>query len=291
VAPLIPLLDLDSGPMPDPKRERQRQNREAGRAAQLEAARQAKKKQSAIRVAVVAAMAVGLAVLAAALFGGGDDKETTAADGTTTSSGPAATTTTVDPAVLAKVQCNDTKPPDNPNRPTFKEPPPMTIDAAKKYTATMETSCGRIEIDLDPKAAPKTVNSFVFLAKQKYFDGLTFHRVVKDFVIQGGDPQGTGNGGPGYSITETPPEDLKYTPGIVAMAKTQLEEPGTSGSQFFIVSGAGGANLTSPDYALVGKVGKGMDVVERLQNVPTDPAGDDRPVEPIIIEKATIRES
>src|SRR5687768_10207010 len=142
--------------MPDPKRERQRQNREAARAAQLEAARQAKKKQSAIRVAVVAALAVGLAVLAAALFGGGDDKENTAAGDSTTTSASGPTTTTVDPAVLAKVQCNDTKPPDNPNRPTFKEPPPMTIDPAKKYTATMETSCGKITIDLDPKAAPRS---------------------------------------------------------------------------------------------------------------------------------------
>ncbi len=108
--------------MPDPKRERQRQNRDAARAAQLEAARQAKKKQSAIRLGVVAGLAVILAVLAAALFGGKDDKKTTSAtdSSTTSSSGPAASTTTVDQAALAKVQCNDTKPPENPNRPTFK---------------------------------------------------------------------------------------------------------------------------------------------------------------------------
>jgi cyclophilin family peptidyl-prolyl cis-trans isomerase len=242
VAPLIPLLDLDSGTMPDPKRERQRQNREAGRAAQLEAARSAKKKQSAIRVAVVAAMAVGLAVLAAALFGGGDDETTAADDTTTTSGGPATTTTTVDPAVLAKVQCNDTKPPDNPNRPTFKEPPPMTIDPAKKYTATMETSCGKITIDLDPKAAPKTVNSFVFLAKQKYFDGLTFHRVVKDFVIQGGDPQGTGSGGPGYEFEDELPQQ-GYSIGSLAMANSGAN---TNGSQFFIITGNELSRSSSP---------------------------------------------
>jgi cyclophilin family peptidyl-prolyl cis-trans isomerase len=273
--------------MPDPKRERQRQNREAGRAAQLEAARQAKKKQSAIRVAVVAAMAVGLAVLAAALFSGGDEKDDAAAgDSTTTSSGPAATTTTVDPAVLAKVQCNDTKPPDNPNRPTFKEPPPMTIDAAKKYTATMETSCGKIEIDLDPKAAPKTVNSFVFLAKQKFFDGLTFHRVVKDFVIQGGDPQGTGSGGPGYEfVSELPSGPPYYEIGSIAMANSGAD---TNGSQFFIVVGDNGVNL-SGDYSRFGKVSAGMDTIQAIEAVGMD-ADPGTPSEEIKITKVTISE-
>jgi cyclophilin family peptidyl-prolyl cis-trans isomerase len=272
--------------MPDPKRERQRQNREAGRAAQLEAARQAKKKQSAIRVAVVAAMAVGLAVLAAALFSGGDEKDDAAAGDSTTSSGPAATTTTVDPAVLAKVQCNDTKPPDNPNRPTFKEPPPMTIDAAKKYTATMETSCGKIEIDLDPKAAPKTVNSFVFLAKQKFFDGLTFHRVVKDFVIQGGDPQGTGSGGPGYEfVSELPSGPPYYEIGSIAMANSGAD---TNGSQFFIVVGDNGVNL-SGDYSRFGKVSAGMDTVQAIEAVGMD-ADPGTPSEEIKITKVTISE-
>jgi cyclophilin family peptidyl-prolyl cis-trans isomerase len=287
VAPLLALLDLDSGPMPDPKRERQRQNREAGRAAQLEAARQAKKKQSAIRVAVVAAMAVGLAVLGAALFSGGDEKDDAAAgDSTTTSSGPAATTTTVDPAVLAKVQCNDTKPPDNPNRPTFKEPPPMTIDAAKKYTATMETSCGKIEIDLDPKAAPKTVNSFVFLAKQKYFDGLTFHRVVKDFVIQGGDPQGTGSGGPGYEFEDELPQ-AGYQIGSLAMANSGAN---TNGSQFFIITGNEGAQLPSK-YNLFGQVTSGVEVAQKLETFaqdPPDPNG--KPSRTLYILKVTITE-
>jgi cyclophilin family peptidyl-prolyl cis-trans isomerase len=272
--------------MPDPKRERQRQNREAGRAAQLEAARQAKKKQSAIRVAVVAAMAVGLAVLAAALFSGGDEKDDAAAGDSTTSSGPAATTTTVDPAVLAKVQCNDTKPPDNPNRPTFKEPPPMTIDAAKKYTATMETSCGKIEIDLDPKAAPKTVNSFVFLAKQKFFDGLTFHRVVKDFVIQGGDPQGTGSGGPGYEFEDELPQ-AGYKIGSLAMANSGAN---TNGSQFFIITGNEGAQLPSK-YNLFGQVTSGVEVAQKLETFaqdPPDPNG--KPSRTLYILKVTIAE-
>jgi len=272
--------------MPDPKRERQRQNREAARAAQLEAARRAKKKQSTIRMAVIAALAVGLAVLAAALFGGKDEKEETAAgDSTTTSSGPATTTTTVDPAVLAKVQCNDTKPPDNPNRPTFKEPPPMTIDPAKKYTATIETSCGKIVIDLDPGAAPKTVNSFVFLAKQKYFDGLTFHRMLKDFVVQGGDPQGTGQGGPGYEFEDELPQD-GYKIGSLAMANSG---PNTNGSQFFIVTGNEGAALPSK-YNRFGQVTSGIEVAQKLETfaVPDDPDG--KPSRTLYILSVTITE-
>jgi cyclophilin family peptidyl-prolyl cis-trans isomerase len=287
VARVFARLDLDSGPMPDPKRERQRQNREAGRAAQLEAARQAKKKQSAIRVAVVAALAVGLAVLAAALFGGGDDKDKTAAGDSTTTSGSGPTTTTVDPAVLAKVQCNDTKPPDNPNRPTFKEPPPMTIDPAKKYTATMETSCGKITIDLDPKAAPKTVNSFVFLAKQKYFDGLTFHRVVKDFVIQGGDPEGTGSGGPGYEFEDELPQ-AGYKIGSLAMANSGAN---TNGSQFFIITGNEGAQLPSK-YNLFGQVTSGVEVAQKMETFaqdPPDPNG--KPSRTLYILSVTIAES
>jgi cyclophilin family peptidyl-prolyl cis-trans isomerase len=249
--------------MPDPKRERQRQNREAARAAQLEAARQAKKKQSTIRMAVIAVLAVGLAVLAAALFGGKDKKETTAAGDT-------------------GVQCTDTKPPENPNRPTFKEPPPMTIDPAKKYTATIDTSCGEITVELDPKVAPKTVNSFVFLANQKFFDGLTFHRVVKDFVIQGGDPEGTGSGGPGYEFEDELPQD-GYQIGSLAMANSG---PNTNGSQFFIVTGQNGAQLPNK-YNRFGIVTKGLDVAQKLESFST---GDGPPSRPLYILSVTITE-
>jgi cyclophilin family peptidyl-prolyl cis-trans isomerase len=270
--------------MPDPKRERQRQNREAARAAQLEAARQAKRKQSAIRLAVIAGLAIVLAVLAAALFGGKDDKKKTAADSTTTTSAPSVTTTTVDQAALAKVQCNDTKPPENPNRPTFKEPPPMTIDAAKKYSATIDTSCGKITVELDPKAAPKTVNSFVFLANKKFFDGLTWHRVVKDFVIQGGDPQGTGSGGPGYEFEDELPQGANvYLPGVLAMANSG---PNTNGSQFFIVTGNGGLRLGN-SYNLFGKVTEGLVVAQKLESFN---AGDGPPSRPLYIFSVTVKE-
>jgi cyclophilin family peptidyl-prolyl cis-trans isomerase len=267
--------------MPDEKRERQRQNRAAGRAAQLEAARQAKKKQSTIRFAVLIGLAVVLAVLAAALFGGGDDKKTTAADQSTTSSSAGETTTTTANPALAAIQCNDTKPPENPNRPTFTSPPPMTIDPAKKYTATIDTSCGKITIDLDAKAAPKTVNNFVFLADKKFYDGLTWHRVVKDFVIQGGDPQGTGSGGPGYQFEDELPQD-GYKLGSLAMANSG---PNTNGSQFFIVTGPEGTGLQN-NYSRFGMVIGGLDVAQKLESF-ADPQ--QKPTQPLYILSITIK--
>jgi peptidyl-prolyl cis-trans isomerase B (cyclophilin B) len=165
--------------------------------------------------------------------------------------------------------------------------PEMSIDSAKNYRATMETSMGTIVIDLDGKRAPKTVNSVVALARCKFYDGLIFHRVVKGFVIQGGDPEGSGNGGPGYSVTEAPPADLKYEIGTVAMAKTGAEAPGTSGSQFFIVSGPQGASLPA-QYALLGKVSSGQDVVSKIDGVPV--GDNDRPTDPPKIVKITVVE-
>jgi cyclophilin family peptidyl-prolyl cis-trans isomerase len=267
--------------MPDPKRERQRQNRAAGRAAQLEAARQAKKKQSTIRFAVLIGLAVVLAVLAAALFGGGDDKKTSAADQTTTTTASGETTTTANPA-LAAIQCNDTKPPDNSNRPTFTSPPAMQIDPNKKYTATLDTSCGKITIDLDAKNAPKTVNNFVFLANKKFYDGLTFHRVVKDFVIQGGDPQGTGSGGPGYQFEDELPKD-GYKLGSLAMANSGAN---TNGSQWFIVTGPEGTQLPN-NYSRFGMVTGGLDVAQKLESF-ADPQ--QKPTRPLYILSITIKE-
>jgi cyclophilin family peptidyl-prolyl cis-trans isomerase len=149
--------------------------------------------------------------------------------------------------------------------------PYTALDPAKSYVAKVSTSMGTFDIALDAKRAPKTGGSFKHLADTKFYDGLTFHRIVPDFVIQGGDPKGDGSGGPDYSVQETPPSDLRYTKGVVAMAKTQTEAPGTSGSQFFVVTGAGGEQLP-PDYALLGEVTKGIDVVEKIGKVKADQA-------------------
>jgi len=166
--------------------------------------------------------------------------------------------------------------------------PKEKLSTSKTYVATISTSCGDIEVTLDAKASPITGGSFKYLADQKFFDGTSFHRVVADFVIQGGDPAGDGSGGPGYSVEEAPAKDLTYEEGVVAMAKTGAEPAGTSGSQFFIVTGPAAGQLT-PDYALLGKVTKGMEVVDKIGVVAVGP--DEAPTEPVVIRQIRITES
>ncbi|HEX3173967.1 MAG TPA: peptidylprolyl isomerase [Solirubrobacterales bacterium] len=161
--------------------------------------------------------------------------------------------------------------------------PKQAVKPGEKLTATVETSCGTFEIALDSKRAPKTVNSFVFLAEKGFYDGLAFHRVAPEFVIQGGDPLGNGTGGPGYSVDEKPPANLSYTKGTVAMAKSSAEPPGRSGSQFFVVL-APDAGLP-PEYALAGRVSQGMDVVNRIGKLGT-PA--EKPKQTVLIEKLSV---
>jgi peptidyl-prolyl cis-trans isomerase B (cyclophilin B) len=165
--------------------------------------------------------------------------------------------------------------------------PKATLDPAKTYVATVATNCGDFEITLDAKRAPKTGGSFQSLAEKGFYDGTTFHRIVAGFVIQGGDPKGDGTGGPGYSVVEAPPQDLVYTKGVVAMAKTGTEPAGTSGSQFFVVT-AEDAQLP-PDYALLGKVTGGQDVVDKIGVVEIDPATE-QPVEPVVIQSVKVTE-
>ncbi len=166
--------------------------------------------------------------------------------------------------------------------------PEERLERGTTYVATVVTSCGEFEITLDPRDAPKTGGSFKSLADQGFYDGTTFHRIAAGFVIQGGDPQGNGQGGPGYSVVEAPPDDLVYENGVVAMAKTAIEEPGTSGSQFFVVS-AEDAQLP-PEYALLGRVTAGMETVDRIAAVETD-AATEMPVTPVVIESVSVAES
>jgi cyclophilin family peptidyl-prolyl cis-trans isomerase len=165
--------------------------------------------------------------------------------------------------------------------------PGQVLQAGEAATATVETSCGSFEIKLDTKNSPKTANSFAFLAEKGFYDGTTFHRVVPGFVIQGGDPLGNGQGGPGYSVTEAPPQDTTYKNGLVAMAKTQVEPAGASGSQFFVVTAPADAGLP-PDYAVLGQVTSGMDTVDAISALgdPNDPNG--TPTQTVTIDKVTI---
>jgi peptidyl-prolyl cis-trans isomerase B (cyclophilin B) len=162
--------------------------------------------------------------------------------------------------------------------------PKESLKAGGSYVATVVTSCGEFEIALDAKRAPRTGGSFKYLADKGFFDGLTFHRIVAGFVIQGGDPKGDGTGGPGYTVVEKPPAGLAYTKGVVAMAKGGNEPPGASGSQWFVVT-AEDAQLP-PDYALLGKVTEGLEVVDKIGAVPTTP--DEQPADPVVIRSVKV---
>jgi peptidyl-prolyl cis-trans isomerase B (cyclophilin B) len=165
--------------------------------------------------------------------------------------------------------------------------PAQRLDPAKTYDLTMHTNCGDFTIRLDVKSAPATAASLVSLARRGYFDRTIFHRIVPGFVIQGGDPTATGAGDPGYRTVDPPAAGARYTHGVVAMAKTAAEAPGTSGSQFFVVTGDD-AGL-SPDYAIVGSVTKGLDVVDRIGAL-GDPSTE-QPTEVVEIDRATVSSS
>ncbi len=216
--------------------------------------------QRLIILGVFALIAVG--VVAAILIGrsgGGEDSTTTAsADG-----------------------CREVEAP-KPKTVSFNAPK-QVLSKGEQATVVVETSCGTFEIALDTERAPKTANSFAFLAEEGFYDDLTFHRIVPEFVLQGGDPEGTSTGGSGYTIVEKPPANLAYTKGVVAMAKSSAEPPGSSSSQFYVVTGVD-AGLP-PEYALVGKVNEGLDVVERIGELGTP---EEKPKQTVLIEEMTV---
>jgi peptidyl-prolyl cis-trans isomerase B (cyclophilin B) len=162
--------------------------------------------------------------------------------------------------------------------------PKLTTKKGEEVTAVVETNCGTFDIALATTEALTIANSFAYLAEEGFYDDLTFHRIVPEFVIQGGDPTGTGSGGPGYEVVQAPPKNLKYTLGTVAMAKTSTAPAGAAGSQFYVVSGPQGETLP-PEYALAGKVTKGLDVIERIGALGTP---EEKPTQPVVIEKMTI---
>ena len=251
--------------------------------------RRRQKRQRSLTMIIASVLVVALAVgLVFVLANRGKETSATSKPSTQPSASPTAAT----------VACGGTTPAAaSQKKPTFAKPPKMTVDPNKTYTATIKTSCGTIVMKLDPKQSPNTVNSFVFLAKQRFFDGLIFHRISKDFVIQGGDPTGTGTSGPGYSTVDTPPKGATYPIGTVAMAKSGSDPAGTAGSQFFIVTGKNGESLT-PDYAIIGNITGGLKVAQTIQQLPIkDPAaasqGDitgQAPKDAVYIDSVTITE-
>ncbi|MTV47977.1 hypothetical protein GJ688_03160 [Heliobacillus mobilis] len=173
----------------------------------------------------------------------------------------------------------------------YSKPPEMTIDSNKKYMATVNTTKGQIKIELLADKAPITVNNFVFLAKDNFYEGVRFHRIIKNFMIQTGDPDGNGTGGPGYRFADELPPALPYGPGVVAMANAG---PNTNGSQFFICNGDDSKFLNQhPNYTVFGKVIEGMDVVLKISDTPVGwGSGGERskPMEEVLIESISIEE-
>jgi peptidyl-prolyl cis-trans isomerase B (cyclophilin B) len=207
--------------------------------------------------------------------GCGDDDSDSASK-----SGGGTETTAQSDQECAKVEAPAPKPDGGAKKPHLK------LDPAKTTTVTFETSCGDFTITLDAEGAPNTAASFASLARSGFYDDTIFHRIVPGFVIQGGDPTGSGMGGPGYKTVDKPPATATYTKGIVSMAKTATEKPGTSGSQFYVVT-AEDAGLP-PEYAIVGEVTEGMDTVMRIEALGTP---SEQPSRPVVIEKATASES
>ncbi len=225
-----------------------------------------------------------LALLVATAFvaGCGSGGNEAASGDTITSTTTATTTTTT-----AVTECADVEAPAA-RTPEQAQAPSEELDSSKTYTLVFDTSCGSFTVTLDQKLAPKTTASLVALAQDGYFDDTIFHRVVSGFVIQGGDPTQSGSGGPGYTTVDVPPTDADYTKGVVAMAKSPVEAPGTSGSQFFVVTGE--STGLPAEYAIVGKVTEGMDTVERIDALGIS-GGDGPPTKPVVINTVTVGES
>lgn len=220
-----------------------------------------------IILAVFALIAVGVVAAILISRGGGDDNSDSSSTATTASSDGG---------------CKEVEAP-KPKNVKLKAPE-ETIEAGEEQTAVVVTSCGTFKIELDTKQAPITANSFAYLAEEGVYDDLSFLRIVPEFVIQGGDPTETQSGDAGYKVEEKPPSNLSYTKGVVAMAKSPTEPPGTSGSQFFVVTGAD-AGLPA-EYALVGKVTEGLDVVEKIGKLAKP--NTEEPKQTVLIESVTI---
>ncbi len=218
---------------------------------------------------------VALAVIAVAIAGCGGDEDT-ATPGTTET-----TTTTAQAGECDSVEAPEARADGGATAPTER------LDPEQTWTLDFETSCGSFVVTLDTAAAPATAASLVSLARDGFFDDTVFHRIVPGFVIQGGDPTQSGSGGPGYSTVDEPASGTRYTKGVVAMAKTAAEAPGTAGSQFFVVTGDDVG--LPPEYAVVGEVTEGLDVVEHIGTL-GDPATE-QPVQPIVVESVTAASS
>jgi cyclophilin family peptidyl-prolyl cis-trans isomerase len=229
-----------------PKRARKKDRRNARRDEWRQYVQRRRRQRWGVFLGSLGVVAIGV-VVAFFAFKGGDKTK----DNATATSKP--------------VVCGKTRKESTTGKKEYSEPKDQHLDENKTYVWRLETSCGTFDVELALKESPNTVNSVVFLTREGFYDGTLFHRITKNSVIQGGDPKGTGEGGPGYQVKDPVPSDLEYTRGTVAMAKTGADPPGTSGSQFFVAVPGPGVASFPPDYALLGRVVKGMDVIAKIE--------------------------
>jgi peptidyl-prolyl cis-trans isomerase B (cyclophilin B) len=237
-------------------------------------------------------LALAVAITTALAGCGGGTNGASSSASTTAPSASASTPSTAASTPSTRHVCNTVRAP-APKPNGHLSAPHVALDPHRTYTVKIVTNCGTFAFTLDVAQSPKTSASFYSLVKRGFFDGLTFHRVAAGFVVQGGDPTGTGAGGPGYTVVEAPPKNTQYVLGDVAMAKTEAQPAGASGSQFFIVTAPNvtqSAGLT-PDYALLGKVTNGLGVVEKIGSLPTDPPQDGAPTSPVVMSSVTVSSS
>jgi peptidyl-prolyl cis-trans isomerase B (cyclophilin B) len=275
------------------KRARDRQL--AKLAARRQAERRAAQRRRSRITGAVAIVAVAAVVVGGFLFLSGGDDTPQASATPTTSVSPTPSTQANQADIPTKVACGATAPKDAAGvKPLYPTPPPQQIDPKKTYTATIATSCGEIEVKLDPTDTPIAVNNFVYLAQQGFYDGLWFHRIVPGFVIQGGDPTGTGSGDPGYKFTTESNAKLTYTDNGYLLAYAN-SGPDTNGSQIFVTIGPQ-PNLDPPQgpYTAFGQVSKGQDVVDEIAAVPVTTGANaekSAPEQAVYIESVKITES
>jgi peptidyl-prolyl cis-trans isomerase B (cyclophilin B) len=265
----------------------------------LRARREAERQRARRRRALLTYGTLALVLVVAAVAGGlwltGDDDTPAGAAATTAAT---ATTAAFDdaragaPTAPAQVACGGKIPP-KVAHPSVAKPPTTKVDPHKTYLATFQTSCGDFTVKLDPRKAPITTANFVFLAGKHFYDSTWFHRIVPGgaagiAVIQGGDPEGTGGGGPGYTITdELPSSPAAYKRYSVAMANGG---PNSGGSQFFI-NFADNAKGLQPNYSVFGQVVEGQAVVDKIAQVPVGGQNGDTPTQSVWIEKLTVKAS
>jgi len=283
--------------VPTDKRQRKREGHQARQAA----AAAARRRQQARRTRAIAGGFLALVLVAglAVVVKGGNDTKTVSSGSTTTTTTPAGASTTVaakkavelPPAPAGAAIKGDTPCPaadgSSPRTTSFEKPPPLCVNVAKVYTAEMQTTKGLMVVNLDVKGATKTANNFVVLARYHFFDGIAFHRIVPGFVIQGGDPQQSGLGGPGYKFDDELPKPGAYKIGSLAMANSG---PNTNGSQFFIITGDAGTSL-QPQYSMFGQVTQGIEVVQAIDGVGIPGTQDGKPSEVVTIRSVTIKET